>query len=67
VRSGGRSLVIFSGGSKVGEADVLEKVQLSMDGGATGLIFGRNMWQRKMDDALAMTERVKDILRRYPA
>ncbi|HET9982645.1 MAG TPA: hypothetical protein VFQ38_03625 [Longimicrobiales bacterium] len=67
VRSGGRSLVIFSGGSKVGDADVLEKVQLSMDGGATGLIFGRNMWQRKMDDALSMTQRVKDILRRYPA
>jgi class I fructose-bisphosphate aldolase len=38
-----------------------------MDSGATGLIFGRNMWQRKMDEALAMTEKVKDILRKFPA
>lgn len=62
-----KSLVLFSGGSKLGDQDLLAKVQLSMDSGATGLIFGRNMWQRPMDEALAVTEKVKDILRKYPA
>ncbi|HKB54300.1 MAG TPA: hypothetical protein VKD22_09885 [Ramlibacter sp.] len=67
VKSAQKSLVLFSGGSKLGDQDLLSKVQLAMDSGSTGLIFGRNMWQRKMDDALAVTEKVKDILRKFPA
>lgn len=67
VKTAQKSLVLFSGGSKLGDEDLLAKVQLSMDAGATGLIFGRNMWQRKMEEALAVTEKVKDILRKYPA
>ena len=67
VKTAQKSLVLFSGGSKLGDEDLLAKVQLSMDSGATGLIFGRNMWQRKMEEALAVTEKVKDILRKYPA
>lgn len=31
-----------------------------------GLIFGRNMWQRPRHDALALTSRIKEILRKYP-
>lgn len=67
VKSAQKSLVLFSGGSKLGDEDLLAKVRLSMEAGATGLIFGRNMWQRKMDEALAVTEKVKDILRKFPA
>jgi len=67
IESAGRSLVIFSGGSKVSDEDLLAKVNSTMEQGATGLIFGRNMWQRPKDGALAITERVKEILRRYPA
>ena len=67
VKAAQRSMVLFSGGSKLGDQDLLSKVQLAMDSGATGLIFGRNMWQRKMDEALAVTEKVQDILRKFPA
>jgi class I fructose-bisphosphate aldolase len=67
VEAAGRSLVLFSGGSKLDDADVMAKATLAMEAGATGLIFGRNMWQRRMEDALKLTERVKEMLRRYPA
>ncbi len=59
VRSAGQSFVLFSGGSKVGDADLLEKARLVMEAGATGLIFGRNMWQRPMAEALRLTEEIK--------
>jgi fructose-bisphosphate aldolase, class I len=67
VQAAGRSLVLFSGGSKLDDEDVMAKATLAMSAGATGLIFGRNMWQRQMDDALALTGRVKEMLKRYPA
>jgi fructose-bisphosphate aldolase, class I len=67
VESAGRSMVLFSGGSKVGDEDLLDKARLAMENGATGLIFGRNMWQRPVDDALAITERIKELMRRFPA
>jgi class I fructose-bisphosphate aldolase len=60
-------MVLFSGGSKVGDEDLLDKARVTLEQGATGLIFGRNMWQRPMDEALALTERIKDLLRRFPA
>ncbi len=67
VESAGRCLVLFSGGSKVSDDDLLSKASTSMESGAVGLIFGRNMWQRPMDEALALTERVKsEILAKYP-
>jgi class I fructose-bisphosphate aldolase len=64
VRSAGRAFVLFSGGSKVSDEDLVEKTELVMRAGATGLIFGRNMWQRPMDEALAMTKRLQDIIGR---
>ena len=67
IESCGRSLVLFSGGSKTGDDDLLDKARITMEQGATGLIFGRNMWQRPMDQALKITERIKDILRKFPA
>lgn len=67
VASAGRSLVLFSGGSKISDEDLLEKARTTMEQGAAGLIFGRNMWQRPMEDALEITGRIKDILRRFPA
>lgn len=66
VTSAGKALVIISGGEKADEADMLNKIQLSMQAGTAGLIFGRNMWQRPLDEAVAMTEKIKDILRQYP-
>ncbi|MGC8473588.1 MAG: hypothetical protein ACP5PW_04180 [Candidatus Dormibacteria bacterium] len=67
IRSGGRSLVIFAGGSKIGDQELLGRIEDCMAAGGTGFIFGRNMWQRPMDEALAMTERVHQILAQYGA
>lgn len=60
VESAGKTLVLFSGGSKLGDDDLIHKARLCMEAGATGLIFGRNMWQRPWDQALAMTARIRD-------
>ena len=65
VRSAGRTLVLVSGGSKISDEDLLDKVKASMEAGVTGLIFGRNMWQRKYEDALKLTEKIKRIMSEY--
>lgn len=62
VKAAGKTLVIFSGGSKIDDEDLLRKVRIGMECGATGMIFGRNMWQRPMDKALSITSRVTEIL-----
>lgn len=62
VRSAGQAFVLFSGGSKVGDADLLDKTRQVMEAGATGLIFGRNMWQRPMAEALRLTEEIKRVM-----
>jgi len=67
VKSAGRTLVLISGGSKIGDDDLLHKARLAMDAGVTGLIFGRNLWQRKLDDALKITGRIHDMLKQYSA
>ena len=62
VASAGRTLVLFSGGSKISDEDLLTKARLCMEGGATGLIFGRNMWQRPFEEGLAITRRIRELL-----
>ncbi|HUY96426.1 MAG TPA: fructose-bisphosphate aldolase [Verrucomicrobiae bacterium] len=64
IRSAGRSLVIFAGGSKLADDQLLGRIEDAIAAGATGFIFGRNMWQRPMDQALAMTARVREVLLR---
>jgi class I fructose-bisphosphate aldolase len=67
VRSAGRVLVLFSGGEKDDRDErVVEKVRLYMEGGATGVMFGRNMWLRKFDHAVALTRQVHQVMARYP-
>src|SRR5512136_624639 len=67
VRSAGRVMVLFSGGVKQDDdAAVLRKVRLYMECGATGVMFGRNMWLRPMDEALALSRRVHALLSRHP-
>ena len=65
IRSAGRSLVIFAGGSKLQDDELLGRIEDCMAAGGSGFIFGRNMWQRPMDQALAMTTRVHQVLSRY--
>jgi len=65
VESAGRALVLVSGGEKVPDAELLAKVRASMHAGATGIIFGRNMWQRPRDEALRLTRELHGIFREY--
>jgi len=65
VKSAGRSLVLVSGGEKVDDAELLKKVRSSMDAGATGIIFGRNLWQRPKSEALRLTRELHAIFREY--
>jgi class I fructose-bisphosphate aldolase len=67
VESAGRALVLFSGGEKQGEDDVMAKARISMESGATGVIFGRNVWQRPFDEALALAREIHEMLRGYGA
>lgn len=62
VRAAGKTMVLFSGGSKESDEDLLHKARTAMDNGATGLIFGRNMWQREYSDALKITGQIKKLI-----
>jgi len=66
VRSAGRSLVLLSGGERAGDDEMLEKSRMSLEAGATGLIFGRNVWQREHDESLRFVAKLKDLLAKYP-
>lgn len=67
VRSANRTLVLVSGGAKAGDEAMLEKARQSMEAGATGLIFGRNVWQRPHDESLRFIARLREILAKYPS
>jgi class I fructose-bisphosphate aldolase len=67
VESAGRTLVLFSGGEMQGEGGVIEKARIGMESGATGLIFGRNIWQRPFDEALALSQQIRDMMGDYGA
>lgn len=66
VRSANRSLVLLSGGERAGDEGMLEKTRQSMEAGATGIIFGRNIWQRDHDESLRFVDKLKSLLAKYP-
>jgi class I fructose-bisphosphate aldolase len=66
VSSANRSLLLVSGGEKAGDDGMITKAQQAMDAGATGLIFGRNTWQRDHDESLRFVARLHEILAKYP-
>ncbi|MCY0909990.1 MAG: fructose-bisphosphate aldolase [Sulfobacillus thermotolerans] len=65
IRSAGNSLVIFAGGEKGTGPAALEKAEACMKAGATGLIFGRNVWQRPFGEALELARNIHEMLDRY--
>lgn len=67
VRSANRTLVLISGGEKAGDEAMLEKAGESMEAGATGLIFGRNVWQREHEESLRFVAQLRDILAKHPS
>jgi fructose-bisphosphate aldolase, class I len=62
VESAGRSLVVLSGGSRTDDETVLNYTRTIMQAGGTGVIFGRNVWQREWNEALEIIEGIKETL-----
>ncbi|MFO0110060.1 MAG: class I fructose-bisphosphate aldolase [Alphaproteobacteria bacterium] len=55
---GGRRIVIFSGGGAKSNTEVLAEVQAIAAGGGDGSIMGRNAFQRKKPEALALLSEI---------
>ncbi len=62
VESAGRSLVVLSGGSKIDDDKLLEQTRFIMQAGGSGVIYGRNVWQREWSEALEIVEQIKETL-----
>jgi class I fructose-bisphosphate aldolase len=62
VESAGRSLVVLSGGSKTDDETVLAHTRSIMEAGGSGVIFGRNVWQREWSQALEIIAQIKETL-----
>lgn len=51
----------FSGGSFARDEDKLHQAKIAFAGGASGLIFGRNVWQRPHDEAIRFAVALREI------
>ena len=67
VRSANRTLLLVSGGEHAGDQAMLEKARQSMEAGATGLIFGRNVFQRSREESLRLVAQLEEIRAKYPS
>ena len=67
VKSANKTLVLISGGSKSSDEVMFGRGREAMEAGATGFIFGRNVWQREHDESLRFVERLRELLSHYPA
>jgi fructose-bisphosphate aldolase, class I len=66
VAAANRTLVLVSGGERAGDQAMLDKATQSIQAGATGLIFGRNVWQRDHDESLRFVAQLRAILDKVP-
>ncbi|MFM9845444.1 MAG: fructose-bisphosphate aldolase, partial [Dongiaceae bacterium] len=57
----GRRIVVFSGGAAKDVEGLYDEARGIRDGGGTGLIIGRNSFQRKREDALTMLDNLVKI------
>ncbi|HEX6115806.1 MAG TPA: hypothetical protein VFY99_01815 [Solirubrobacterales bacterium] len=62
VESAGRSLVVLSGGSRTDDETVLHHTKAIVEAGGSGVIFGRNVWQREWNEALEIVAQIKETL-----
>jgi fructose-bisphosphate aldolase, class I len=62
VESAGRALVVLSGGSKIDDDKLLEQTRMIMEAGGSGVIFGRNVWQREWNQAVRIVDQIKETL-----
>ena len=62
VESAGRALVVLSGGSRVDDEALLGQTRMIMEAGGSGVIYGRNVWQRELGEANEVVEQIKEIM-----
>ena len=62
VESAGRSLVVLSGGSRVDDDELLGQTRMIMEAGGSGVIYGRNVWQREIEAAKSIVDDIKQVL-----
>jgi len=63
IASTGGVPVIFAGGEMVSDNDLIQKAEICIKAGASGLIFGRNIWQRPLKEAVEITGKIKKIIK----
>lgn len=63
VAAAGNTKLICAGGEKISDQDLLVKVTKEIDvGGANGVAIGRNIFQRPVSDAVALTKKIAKIV-----
>jgi len=62
VASAGRSLVVLSGGSRIDDDHLLDQTRYIMEAGGSGVIYGRNVWQREWSEAREIIDQIKEII-----
>lgn len=62
VESAGRCLVVLSGGSRIDDDLLLGQTRSIMEAGGSGVIYGRNVWQREWNEAVEVVEQIKEIM-----
>jgi DhnA family fructose-bisphosphate aldolase class Ia len=58
--------ILYQHGLRNGSAMFLPYDQ-GLEHGALGVIFGRNVWQRRHDESLRFVERLRELLSKYPS
>jgi class I fructose-bisphosphate aldolase len=65
VKAAGRTPVLLSGGEKTSDEELFAKAEAALQAGATGFIFGRNVWQRPQAEATKVIHQLWEMLGRY--
>ena len=61
-KEGAQALVVLSGGSRIDDDHLLAQTRYIMEAGGSGVIYGRNVWQREWSEALGVIEQIKEIM-----
>lgn len=65
VKAAGRTPVLLSGGERVDDEELFSKAEAALQAGATGFIFGRNIWQRPPSEATQVIHKLWELLGKY--
>jgi class I fructose-bisphosphate aldolase len=57
----GRRILIFSGGARVADENLMTEVKAIREGGGYGSIIGRNSFQRSKTEGIALLRRIMEV------